>query len=333
MISASELTVAKQSNPQELVAIGDEITAVVVRLENKEGHTVLSKRKADEQNAANRLAEAAKNKEELQAKVVDVVKGGLVVDVGMRGFVPASQIQTGFVEDLSQFLGKTLRLRLLEFDPGHRKVVLSQRVILEEEQKVKRDQLLENIQEGDLVTGVVRRLVDFGAFVDIGGLDGLLHISDMSYTRIKHPSELIKVGDEVEVQVLKVDKQNGKASLGLKQLKASPWSQAAEKYPEGSVVTGKVVRLAPFGAFVQLMDGVDGLVHISQLAEHRVNKVEEVVKVGDMISAKVVSCKPEEKRISLSIREAVRDAAKADGSDQAAAVPDLQPETAGNSGE
>ena len=308
IISLRELSVAQGVEPSEVVSLGEKIKAVVLRVENEEGHPLLSKRRADEESAGERLEHLAESKEEIQAKVADVVKGGLIVDVGMRGFVPASQIQLGFVEDLNQFKGKTLRLRVIEFDPSKRRVVLSQKAILEEEQVSKRAQRFETLQEGEVVSGVVRRLAQFGAFVDIGGVDGLLHISDMAYTRVKNPSDYVNVGDEVEVQVLRLDKEHGKVSLGLKQLKPSPWDTASEKYALGSVVTGKVVRLAPFGAFVQLEDGLDALIHISQLSEKRVNKVEEVVKVGDMVQAKVIECKPEEKRMSLSIREASADA-------------------------
>lgn len=330
VIPLKELAVARQTRPEDVVSIGEEITAVVMRVENEEGHTVLSKRQADEERAKERLETLAVSKEEIQANVVEVVKGGLVVDVGMRGFVPASQIQPGYVEDLNQFLGQTLRLRMLEFDPSKRKVVLSQKVILEEERVIQRKHLLETLKEGDVVTGVVRRMVDFGVFVDIGGLDGLLHISDMAYTRIKHPSELLKIGDEVEVQVLIVDQQTGKLSLGLKQLKVSPWVAVAQNYPVGSLVNGKVVRIAPFGAFVQLADGVDGLVHISQLADHRVNKVEDVLKVGDMVSAKVIECKPEEKRISLSIREGTIDSNQKNDAEALALQSETEPVTIGD---
>lgn len=267
IISLQELSVAPVSNPSEVVSVGDEIRVVVLKVENQEGNPVLSKRRAAEEEASERLEQLAESKEELQAKVTEVVKGGLLVDVGMRGFVPASQIQLGYVEDLKQFLGQTLRLRVIEFDPAKHKVVLSQKVILAEEQVSKRAELFETLQEGDTVTGVVRRLADFGAFVDIGGVDGLLHVSEMAYSRVKHPSEIVNVGDEVEVQVLKLDKEHSKVSLGLKQLKPSPWDAVAQKYALGSLVTGKVVRLAPFGAFVQLEDGVDALVHISQLSE------------------------------------------------------------------
>jgi 4-hydroxy-3-methylbut-2-enyl diphosphate reductase len=205
-------------------------------------------------------------------------------------------------------------------------VVLSQKVILSEEQQQKRAQLLENLKEGDVIKGIARRITNFGVFVDLGGLDGLLHISDMSYSRIGHPTELVNIGDELEVKVLKVDRENGRISLGLKQLQPSPWSLVGEKYPVGSIVKGKVVRLASFGAFVQLEDGIDALVHISQLANRRVAKVEDVVKVGDIITAKVIECKPEEKRISLSIRMAQEEneaAAGAEAVAQQAPTPEM----------
>lgn len=329
VIPLNELSV-KKIRPEDSVSIGDQISAVVIREENEEGHTVLSKRKADEEEAKDRLERIADTKEEIQAEVVEVVKGGLVVDVGLRGFVPASQIQPGYVEDLTQFLGQTLRLRMIDYDPAKRKVVLSQKVILEEERAVKRAQLLESLKEGDVVSGIVKRMTDFGAFIDIGGIDGLLHISDMAYTRIKHPSDMLKIGDEVEVQVLKLEPQTGKVSLGLKQLKESPWNQAAKNFPLGSMVNGKVVRITPFGAFVSLGDGIDGLVHISQLADRRVNKVEDVVNVGDMVAAKVIDCKPEEKRISLSIREGIVDAAKEEDQQALESQPEIKPVTIGD---
>ncbi|TWH60808.1 4-hydroxy-3-methylbut-2-enyl diphosphate reductase [Desulfitobacterium sp. LBE] len=330
VIALKELTVASDLQTSDIVAIGDKISAVVLRVENEEGNPVLSKRRADEMAAVDKLKELAESKEEIQGKVADVVKGGLIVDVGMRGFVPASQIQPGYVEDLNQFKGQTLRLRVIEFDPAKRRVVLSQKEILQEEQAAKKEHLLATLQEGDVVSGVVKRLAQFGAFVDIGGVDGLLHVSDIAYTRIKHPSEYVNVGDEVEVQILKVDKEQGKISLGLKQLKPSPWESAPEKYALGSLVTGKVVRIAPFGAFVQLEDGIDALIHISQLSEKRVNKVEDVVKVGDMVQAKVIECKPEEKRISLSIREAAAEAQATEDAELLASQPEAPQVTIGD---
>lgn len=326
IIELKELSLAPAADPSEIVTVGEQIYAVILQVTNEEGYTVLSKRRVGETDAIERLAELAESKEEVSAVVTEVVKGGLLVDLGMRGFVPASQVQVGYVEDLNAFLGQTLRLRVLEFNPAKRKVVLSQKVILNEEQQQKRAQLLESLKEGDVVKGIARRITNFGVFVDLGGLDGLLHISDMSYSRIGHPTELVNIGDALEVLVLKVDQESGRISLGLKQLKPSPWSQVAEKYPVGSLVSGKVARLATFGAFVQLEDGIDALVHISQLANRRVAKVEDVVKVGDIVKAKVIECRPEDKRISLSIRQAQEEAeaaADAEAIAQQSPIPEM----------
>jgi len=325
---------SNENNPEKETEMNmgdwEKIAPVIKRVENEEEDVALSERHAEEDIARERLERLAESKEELQAKVIEVVNGGLLVDVGLRGFVPASQIQLGYVEDLKQFLGQSLRLRIIEFDADKLKVVLSQKIILEAEQAVKRDKLLETLKVGEVVTGVVRRILDFGAFIDIGGMDGLLHISEMSYTRIKHPSEMLKIGDVLEVQVLKFEPDIGKLSLGLKQLQVSPWLKVAEKYPVGSIVQGVVVRIVPFGAFVGLAEGVDGLVHISQLADHRVNKVEEVLKLGDTVSAKVIECKPETKRISLSMRELVEDAARANDAEAMASQTDIKPVTIGD---
>jgi ribosomal protein S1/(E)-4-hydroxy-3-methyl-but-2-enyl pyrophosphate reductase len=310
IIPLEEVSATKVLDIHDVLKVGDAITAMVTKVENKEGYTVLSRRRVVETEAKERLGQLAENKEEVQAKVTEAVKGGLLVDLGMRGFVPASQIETGFVEDLSKYVGKTLRLRVIEFDPAKKKLVLSQKAILVEEQANKKAKLLETLQEGDVVKGIVRRITSFGAFVDLGGVDGLLHVSDMAYGRVANPAEIVKVDDEVEVQILGVDKAKGRISLGLKQLKANPWSVVAEKFPVGAVIQGKVVRITTFGAFVQIDDGVDALIHISQLADRRVMKVEDVVKVGQVVRAKVIECKPEEKRISLSIKEALADEQK-----------------------
>jgi len=311
VIPIDELSSTKVTDINDIVKIGDTVTVMVTRAESNEGYTMLSRRRASEIEAREKLAELAETKEEIQAKATEVVKGGLLVDLGMRGFVPASQVDVGYVDDLSKYVGQTLRLRIIEFDASKRKLVLSQKAILAEEQKGNRDKLLETLKEGDVIKGKVRRLATFGAFVDIGGIDGLLHVSDMAFSRVNHPSEIVNVDDEVDVQVLNIDKEKGKISLGLKQLRNNPWTDISDKYPEGSIVQGKVVRIAPFGAFVTLEDGVDALIHISQLADHRVNRVEDIVKVGEEVSAKVIECKPEEKRISLSIRETLADSQKA----------------------
>ncbi len=307
VIPLNELAVKAPAHPSDVVAVGDQIQVMILRVENEDGYPVLSKRRADQLVAIDKLETAFKNGEELTAPVVDVVKGGLLVDIGMRGFVPASQIQRGYVEDLQQFVGQNLRARIIEFDREKNKVVLSQKVVLQAENAKAREALWETLQEGQIITGIVRRLTNFGAFVDIGGVDGLLHISDMTYGRIKHPSELVKEGDKVQVYVLKIDREQQKVSLGLKQTQPSPWEEAATKYPEGAVVDGTVVRLAPFGAFVKLEEGIDGLIHISQLAERRVAKAEEVVQIGQRLKVKVIECKPEEKRLSLSLKEVKAD--------------------------
>lgn len=310
IIPIEELSSTKVTDINDVVKVGDTVTVMVTRAESNEGYTMLSRRRAGEIEARERLADLAETKEEIQAKATEVVKGGLLVDLGMRGFIPASQVDVGYVDDLNKYVGQTLRLRIIEFDASKRKLVLSQKAILAEEQKDTREKLLETLKEGDIIKGTVRRLATFGAFVDIGGVDGLLHVSDMAFSRINHPSEIVNVGDQVDVQVLNIDREKAKISLGLKQLRTNPWTSISEKYPEGSIVQGKVVRIAPFGAFVTLEDGVDALIHISQLADHRVNRVEDIVKVGDEVSAKVIECKPEEKRISLSIRETLADSQK-----------------------
>lgn len=326
VIPIDELAATKVLDINDVVKIGDTVTAMVTKVENKEGYTILSRKRVVEFEARERLAQIAGTKEEIQGKVTEAVKGGLIVDLGMRGFIPASQIETGYVDDLAKYIGKTLRLRVIEYDPSKRKLVLSQKAILAEEQKEKREQLLENLKEGDIVKGVVRRLTSFGAFVDLGGIDGLLHVSDMAFSRVNNPEEIVKINDEVEVQVLSLDKQKGRISLGLKQLRPNPWDSIAEKYPVGSTVKGKVVRIASFGAFVELEDGVDALIHISQLALQRVMKVEDIVKVGEEVTAKVIECKPEDKRISLSIKEILIDLQKANDQEaleQQQEVPDV----------
>ncbi|MDR3289504.1 MAG: bifunctional 4-hydroxy-3-methylbut-2-enyl diphosphate reductase/30S ribosomal protein S1 [Peptococcaceae bacterium] len=319
IVALRDLAVGRVERPEEIISLGDKVRAMIVRMENEEGYPILSVRRAREIEAVGQLQEIYEDKSEIQAQVAEIVKGGLLVDVGMRGFVPASQVQVGYVNDLNQFLGETLRLRIIEFDLGKKRVVLSQKVILQEEQAVKREQLLSALSEGDIVDGVVCRLVSFGAFVDIGGMDGLLHISDMAYSRIKHPSEIVEIGDEIRVQVLKIDREAGKISLGFKQLKENPWDQVAAKYPVGEIVSGKIVRLAYFGAFVQLEDGIDALIHISQLANRRIEKPEEVVQVGETVRAKVLECEPEKKRISLTVRELLREEQAALDADAVAA--------------
>ncbi len=287
------------------VEVGDEIDVVVLRIDDKdEGRPLLSRRRAEEDKAWSRLEEALQNGEVITARVTETTKGGLIVDAGVRAFMPASQVGLEFIRDLSPYVGTEVRARVLEVDRKARKAILSEKAVLEEERQKAREKIWNTIQEGDVLPGKVKRLTDFGAFVDIGGVDGLLHVSELSWTRVRHPSEVLHEGDTINVKVLKVDRERQRISLGLKQLLPDPWTQAASKYHEGDIVEGKVVRLTGFGAFVELEEGLDGLVHISQLAPHRVAHPEEVVSVGQVVPVKILSINPEQKRISLSIREA-----------------------------
>lgn len=296
-----------KADPQEVVKVGDKIDVIVIKAEDEEGRIILSKERADVQKNWAKLQADMENNTVVDGVVREVVKGGLIVDVGVRAFLPASLVDVGYVEDLSKYLNETIKVRIIEMNDNRKKVVLSRKVVLEEEQTKARVELFQKIEEGHTVKGTVRRLTDFGAFVDIGGVDGLLHISEMAWYRVNHPSDVVSVGDEIEVKVLKVDRENEKVSLGLKQVLPNPWDNVEEKYAVGSVVPAKVVRLAPFGAFVQLEAGVEGLVHISHLAEQHVEKPEDVVSEGQEINVKILSVDPAEKRIRLSIREVNRE--------------------------
>lgn len=307
VIPLRELSCCEVSSPREVVSVGDEIEVCVLKAEDNEGRLVLSKEKADAERAWKRLGEALERQEPVQGVVREVVKGGLLVDVGVRAFLPASLVERGYVEDLSKYLGQTISARVIELNRGRRKVILSRKAVLEEEAARRRQELLDSLEEGQVVRGVVRRLTPFGAFVDLGEVDGLLHISEMAWYRVNHPSEAVQVGEELDLRVLRVDRESGKVSLSLKQLLPDPWSTAKEKYPVGSIVRAKVVRLAPFGAFVQLEPGVEGLVHISHLSDRHVVHPEDVVSEGEEIEVKVLSVDPEEKRMRLSVREAVRE--------------------------
>lgn len=303
IIPLGELSLSHGSNPMEDINVGDKIEVQVLRVENEDGNPVLSKKRADRRVAWESLEKALEEGTELQGKVVEVVRGGLLVNVGVRGFVPASLVERGFVADLNQYLDTELRLRVIELDRGKNKVVLSQKAILDEEYASKRQETWESLEEGQTRHGIVRRLTNFGAFVDLGGVDGLLHVSEIAWGRVDHPADILSEGQELDVYVLGVDREGGKVSLGLKQLQRNPWEVAAEKYQPGSIVEGKVLRIAPFGAFVEVEPGVEGLVHISQLADEHVEKTEDVVSIGEMVPVKILSVDPVAQRMSLSIRQ------------------------------
>lgn len=287
----------------QLVKVGDTVEIMVLKVEDNEGRIICSKQKADSRKALVEIEKSFQNSEVISGKVTEVVKGGLLVDVGVRAFLPASHVDRRFVEKLDQFVGQVIEARIIEFNPSKPRVVLSRKQVLEERAAKQKQELLSTIQVGDTRRGEVRRLTNFGAFVDLGGIDGLLHVSEMAWYRVNHPSEIVSEGDVIDVYILGVDLEKEKISLGLKQIIPNPWDNVEEKYPAGSIVTGKVVRLAPFGAFVELEPGVDALVHLSQLANRRIAKADEVVKVGEQIQAKVIEVKGQDKRISLSIRE------------------------------
>lgn len=310
IISAEELSY-RRVDPRDYVSVGQEITVEFLK-EDKEGNIILSHKRARVEEALNRLEEAQKNGTIIQAPVIEIVKGGLLVDVGIRGFVPASQVGRSFVEDMSQYLNQVLRMKVLELDRNKKKAVLSQKVVLEEEYRQKKAALWAELAEGQTRRGVVRRLTDFGAFVDLGGVDGLLHVSEMGWGRVSKPSDVVKEGDEIEVVIIKIDSQKEKISLSLKGLLQDPWEANIDKYRSGMIIEGKVMRIAPFGAFIELEPGIEGLAHISQLAQKRVARVEDVLTVGQKVLAKIIEIEPEKKRISLSLKEIETDAEKAE---------------------
>jgi (E)-4-hydroxy-3-methyl-but-2-enyl pyrophosphate reductase len=304
VIHKGELAYRPVASANDVLSVGDEIDVYVERVEDGEGNPVLSKRKADAARAWVVLEEAHAKGEAIEAPVLERVKGGLLVDVGVRGFVPASHVDRRFVDNLEQFIGEVWKLKVLEMDRERNNVVLSRRAVLEEEFQQVKHEVYDTLTPGEIVDGEVKRLTDFGAFVDIGkGVEGLLHVSEMAFSRVKHPSDVVSEGDKIKVMILSVDKERERLSLGLKQTLPDPWENVSQKYPEGSIVEGEVTRLVDFGAFVKLEDGIEGLVHISQLANRHVAKPDEVVQSGELVKVKVISVDAERHRIGLSIRE------------------------------
>lgn len=291
--------------PSKTVQPGDEIEVFVVRVNDGDGNVMLSRKRIEAQKGIEEIEAAYNDKAVVTGTVTNVVKGGLIAVVnGVNVFIPSSQVSNRFIEDLSVFNGQELEFNIIEVDRVKRRFIGGRKALVEQEIAAKRAALFETIQAGSRVKGTVSRLTDFGAFVDLGGVDGLIHISEMSWGRISNPKEVLKEGQEVEVFVLDVDKEKGKISLSLKDADKNPWKLAAEKYAVGSIVEGKVVRMVPFGAFVELEPGVDGLVHISQIANKHVVKPEDELKVGEIINVKVLEVNPEQKKISLSKRQA-----------------------------
>jgi len=308
----------------EDVKMGDEIEVEVVKVNDGDGNVLLSQRNILKRKAFAKLVEKFENDEYVEGIGKEVVKGGLICDVdGIRAFVPASQLSNRYVEKIGEFIGKTLTLKIIELDEQKRRIVASRKAVLKAEEASRKAEVWESLEEGAVIKGIVRRLTDFGAFVDIGGVDGLIHVTDLSWSHVKHPSEIVHPDQEVEVKILNLDHERERIQLGLKQMQPKPWDVAPQKYPEGSVVIGKVVRITTFGAFVELEPGVDGLVHISQCATTRIDKVEDAVSVGDEINVKVLSIDPQAKRISLSIRALLEDEAPKPVQEEKPAEPEV----------
>jgi small subunit ribosomal protein S1 len=302
VIPVSELSIRRSVNPQDEVQIGDEIDALVMTKEDAEGRLILSKKRARFEMAWKRIEGAAESGEPVEGIVIEVVKGGLILDLGVRGFLPASLVDIRRVQDLDEFMGQTLRCKVIELNRSRNNVVLSRRAVLEEERKEMRQAILDRLSPGDIVTGTISNIVDFGAFVDLDGIDGLIHISELSWSHVNHPSELLEIGQEVQVKVLDIDRDRQRISLGLKQTQSDPWQEVLDRHDQGDVIEGKVTKVVTFGAFVEIVPGVEGLVHISELAQHHVENPREVVSPGDPVKAKIIEMDAERRRLSLSLK-------------------------------
>lgn len=303
VIPVRELSSIQLETAGQAVQVGQEVELKVVTIDDGKEKLVLSKRVVDSEKAWETLQSQLDSKEIIEATVADVVKGGLVVDVGVRGFIPASMVERHFVEDFNDYKGRSLRLRVKEIDREKNKVILSQKDVLDEEFEADKKKIIGGLQIGQVLDGTVQRLTQFGAFVDIGGIDGLVHISEMAWHHVEQPSEVVKEGDKVKVQVLKVDPANDKISLSIKATQEGPWSKVGTDFKAGDIVTGTVKRLAGFGAFVEVAPGVEGLVHISQIAHRHIGTPHEVLKEGQEVQVKILEINPADKRVSLSIKE------------------------------
>ena len=307
VIPVRELSIRKDANPADIVALGDPIEALVLQKEDKDGRLILSKKRAEYERAWISVEEKFKAGETVTGEVIEVVKGGLILDIGLRGFLPASLVDLRRVKDLTSYMGTSIEARVIEMDRNRNNVVLSRRVVLEESRKAERSEILSKLKSGMRLQGTVSSIVDFGAFVDLGGIDGLIHISELSWNRIKHPSEVVSVGDQIEVYIKALDPEKRKISLGYKKVEDNPWEILRRDYPVGSEVTAKVVGMTAFGAFAQIIPGIDGLIHISQIADHRIEKPQDVLSVGEEVRVKITDIDFDKKRVSLSIRALLDD--------------------------
>jgi len=304
VIPARELSIRNDVDPHELVSIGDEIEALVLTKEDKEGRLILSKKRAQYERAWGQIEKIKEAEGVVSGPVIEVVKGGLIVDIGLRGFLPASLVELRRVRDLQPYVGQTLEAKIIELDKNRNNVVLSRRAWLEETQKEQRDEFLTNLKPGERRRGVVSSVVNFGAFVDLGGMDGLVHVSELSWKHVDHPGSVVAVGDEIDVEVLEVDMSRERISLSLKATQQDPWQEFASNHQVGELVYGRVTKLVPFGSFIQVGDGIEGLVHISEMSAHHVDLPEQVVTPGEELWVKIIDLDLQRRRISLSIKQA-----------------------------
>jgi len=302
VIAANELSIRKSVDPKDEVHLGEEVDAIVLIKEDQDGRLMMSKKRARFEKAWRRIETAAESGEPVEGTVIEVVKGGLIIDLGVRGFLPASLVDIRRVPNLDEYMGTKIESKVIELNRSRNNVVLSRRAVLEEERKEVRQQILDRLQPGSVVEGQISNIVDFGAFVDLDGIDGLIHISELSWSHVNHPSEILTIGDTVKVKVLDIDRDRQRISLGLKQTQEDPWQRIVDTYNVGDELEGKVTKVVTFGAFVEILDGVEGLVHISELAPHHVESPREVVHPGDEIRVQILEIDSERRRLSLSAK-------------------------------
>ncbi|MBM3694954.1 MAG: 30S ribosomal protein S1 [Actinobacteria bacterium] len=304
IIPLNELSIRNNVNPSEVVQVGETIEALVLQVEDQEGRLILSKKRAQYERAWGRIEEIMRAGGTVTGQVIEVVKGGLIVDIGLRGFLPASLVELRRVRDLQPYVGTALEAKVIELDKNRNNVVLSRRAFLEEEQQEQRQAFLDALQPGEIRSGVVSSVVNFGAFVDLGGMDGLVHVSELSWQHVSHPGEAVSVGDQVTVKVLEVDRERERISLSIRQTREDPWESFSSAHAVGDVVEGTVTKTVPFGAFVSVIDGVEGLVHVSEIAMHHVESPELELSVGQAVQVKITEIDGDRRRISLSIKQA-----------------------------
>jgi small subunit ribosomal protein S1 len=302
VIPAGELSIRKSVDPGDEVSLGEEVDALVLTKEDQDGRLILSKKRARFERAWRRIEAAAESGDPVTGTVIEVVKGGLIIDLGVRGFLPASLVDIRRVPNLDEYLGESIECKVIELNRSRNNVVLSRRAVLEEQRKEDRERILDRLQPGQVVEGTISNIVDFGAFVDLDGIDGLIHISELSWSHVNHPSEILGIGDKVTVKVLDIDRDRQRISLGLKQTQEDPWQRVVDTYNIGDELEGTVTKVVAFGAFVEILDGVEGLVHISELAQHHVENPREIIQPGDQVRVKILEIDSERRRLSLSIK-------------------------------